>query len=111
VSFSGRNLDEVAHNSNTDLGRRSSIDNARSRLAHSGKLKRIARGLYESPRMDQLLGELSPDLDKVAAAMAGYQGICLQPTEAYLPTDSTPTPMEKDYLDIRDIFMSDPPTF
>jgi hypothetical protein len=83
VSFSGRNLDEVAHNSITDLGSRSSIDNARSRFAHSEKLKRIARGLYESPRMDQLLGEFSPDLDKVAAAMAGYQGIRLQPTEAY----------------------------
>jgi hypothetical protein len=66
-----------------DLGSRSSIDNALSRLAHSGKLKRIARGLYEYPRMDKLLGELSPDLDKVAAAMAGRQGIRLQPTGAY----------------------------
>jgi len=34
---------------------------------------------YTSP----LLGELSPDLDKVAAAMAGREGIRLQPTGAY----------------------------
>jgi len=58
-----------------DLGSRSHIDNALSRLAQNGKLKRIARGLYEYPRVDKVLGELSPDLDKVAKAMAGREGI------------------------------------
>jgi len=66
-----------------DLGSRSHIDNALSRLAQNGKLKRIARGLYEYPRVDKVLGELSPDLDKVAKAMAGREGIRLQPTGAY----------------------------
>lgn len=66
-----------------DLGSRSYIDNALTRLAQAGKLRRIARGLYEYPRIDSILGELSPDLDKVAAAMAGREGIRLQPTGAY----------------------------
>ena len=52
-------------------------------LAKNGKLKRIARGLYEYPEVDELLGELSPNLDKVAKAMAGRDGIRLQPTGAY----------------------------
>lgn len=66
-----------------DLGSRSHIDNALSRLTKNGKLKRIARGLYEYPRVDTIVGELSPDLDKVAKAMAGREGIRLQPTGAY----------------------------
>lgn len=66
-----------------DLGSRDGVDKALSRLVQSGKLRRIARGLYEYPRTNPVLGELSPDLDKVAAAMAGREGIRLQPTGAY----------------------------
>jgi hypothetical protein len=66
-----------------DLGSRDGIDQAFSRLTKSGKLRRIARGLYEYPRTDPILGELSPDLDKVATAMAGREGSRLLPTGAY----------------------------
>lgn len=66
-----------------NLGSRDGVDKALSRLTQNGKLKRIARGLYEYPRVDKLLGELSPDLDRVAKAMAGREGIRLQPTGAY----------------------------
>jgi hypothetical protein len=66
-----------------DLGSRTLIDNALSRLVKNSKLKRIARGLYEYPRTHPILGELSPDLEKVAAAMSGREGIRLQPTGAY----------------------------
>ena len=66
-----------------DLGSRDGVDKALSRLAQSGKLRRIARGLYEYPRTSPQLGELSPDLDKVATAMAGREGIRLQETGAY----------------------------
>ena len=66
-----------------DLGNRAAVAQALSRLVKNGKLKRIARGLYEYPRTNPLLGELSPDLEKVAAAMAGREGIRLQPTGAY----------------------------
>jgi hypothetical protein len=66
-----------------DLGSRDGIDKALSRLVQNGKLRRIARGLYEYPRTSPILGKLSPDLEKVAYAMAGREGIRLQPTGAY----------------------------
>jgi hypothetical protein len=66
-----------------DLGSRDGIDKALSRLVKNGKLRRIARGLYEYPRTSPILGELSPDLNKVATAMAGREGTRLQPTGAY----------------------------
>ena len=82
--FYGRRRGSVATQKHfLDLGSRDGVDKALSRLAKKGKLKRIARGLYEYPRVDNVLGELSPDLDKVAKAMAGREGIRLQPTGAY----------------------------
>ena len=66
-----------------DLGSRTLIDNSLSRLVKNGKLKRIARGLYEYPRTSPILGELSPDLEKAAKALAGRDGIRLQPTGAH----------------------------
>lgn len=66
-----------------DIGSRDSIDQAFSRLTKSGKLRRVARGLYEYPKTDPILGDLSPDLDKVATAMAGREGSRLLPTGAY----------------------------
>lgn len=65
------------------LGSRAAVAKALSRLVKDGKLKRIARGLYEYPRTSPILGELSPDLEKVATAMAGREGIRLQETGAY----------------------------
>lgn len=82
--FYGRGRGHVATQKDfVDLGSRSHIDNALSRLAQNGKLRRIARGLYEYPRTSPILGELSPDLEKVAAAIAGREGIRLQETGAY----------------------------
>ncbi len=82
--FNGRGKGHVGTQKDfIDFGSRTLIDNSLSRLVKNGKLKRIARGLYERPRTHPVLGELSPDLEKVAAAMAGRQGIRLQPTGAY----------------------------
>jgi hypothetical protein len=82
--FYGRGRGHIAtQNFFLDLGSRDGVDKALSRLVQNGKLRRIARGLYEYPRTNPVLGELSPDLDKVAAAMAGREGIRLQPTGAY----------------------------
>ncbi len=84
-----------------DLGSRDGVDKALSRLVQNGKLRRIARGLYEYPRINPVLGELSPDLDKVATAMAGREGIRLQPTGAYaanLLQLSEQVPMKVVYL-------------
>ncbi len=50
---------------------RQQIDNALSDLAQDGKIRRIARGLYDYPRYSDFLQKtLSPDIDQVANAYA-----------------------------------------
>lgn len=66
-----------------DLGGRDAIDKSLSRLAAKGKIRRLARGLYEYPREHAELGALSPDLQKVARALAGKHRLRLQPAGAY----------------------------
>ncbi len=66
-----------------DLGSRDAIDKALSRLATQGTIRRLARGLYEYPREHPELGMLSPDIERVAKALAGKDRIRLQPAGAY----------------------------
>jgi hypothetical protein len=66
-----------------DLGGRDAVDKALSRLTARGVIRRLARGLYEYPREHPELGTLSPDLEKVAKALAGKHRIRLQPAGAY----------------------------
>jgi hypothetical protein len=66
-----------------DLGKRAAVDQALSRLAAKGTIRRLARGLYEYPREHPELGVLSPDINKVARALAGKQRQRLQPAGAY----------------------------
>lgn len=66
-----------------DLGGRDAVDKALSRLAAGGTIRRLARGLYEYPRQHPELGTLSPDIQKVAKALAGKDRIRLQPAGAY----------------------------
>jgi hypothetical protein len=66
-----------------DLGGRDAVDKALSRLAAAGTIRRLARGLYEYPREHPELGILSPDIQKVAKALAGKDRIRLQPAGAY----------------------------
>ena len=66
-----------------DLGGRDAVDKALSRLTTQGIIHRLARGLYEYPREHPELGTLSPDIEKVAKALAGKHRIRLQPAGAY----------------------------
>lgn len=66
-----------------DLGGRAAVDKALSRLAAGGMIRRLARGLYEYPREHPEIGKLSPDIQKVAKALAGKDRIRLQPAGAY----------------------------
>jgi hypothetical protein len=66
-----------------DLGSRRAIDLALHRLVEKNILRRLARGLYEYPRQHPELGTLSPDIQKVAKALAGKDRIRLQPAGAY----------------------------
>ena len=66
-----------------DLGSRRAVDLALHRLERQKTLRRLARGLYEYPREHRELGTLSPDIERVAKALAGKDRIRLQPAGAY----------------------------
>jgi len=66
-----------------DIGGRANVDKVLSRLALKGTIRRLAWGLYDYPRKHPELGMLSPDIEKVAKALAGKDRIRLQPTGAY----------------------------
>ena len=57
-----------------DFGTRGSVDMALSRLATSGDIRRIGRGLYDYPRKHDKLGALSPDPANVAKALSTQSG-------------------------------------
>lgn len=61
-----------------DLAERPAVDQVLSRLARNGKLRRLARGLYDLPRLHPRLGPLSPDPDNVARALARETGSKVQ---------------------------------
>jgi len=52
------------------LGSRSAVDQALSRLARAGKIRRLGRGLYDFPLVHPKLGILAPSSDDVAKALA-----------------------------------------
>jgi hypothetical protein len=61
-----------------DVAGRAAVDQALSRLAKSGKLRRLARGLYDFPKVHPKLGALSPTPDDVAQALARETGSQVQ---------------------------------
>ena len=65
-----------------DLGNRAAVDQTLSRLTKAGKIRRIARGVYDIPRAHPVFGALSPDPDVIARAIAAQAGYRLQPTPA-----------------------------
>src|ERR1039458_912422 len=66
-----------------DIAGRDAVDKVLSRLAVKGTIRRLAWGLYDYPREHPELGMLSPDIEKVAKALAGKDRIRLQPAGAY----------------------------
>lgn len=63
-----------------DLGVRAAVDQALSRLAKAGTLRRVGRGLYDWPRQSKLLGGAAPAAaDDVAAAAARRVGATAAP--------------------------------
>lgn len=62
-----------------DLGTRQSVDVALHRLLNEGRIRRIARGLYDYPRYSDLLETtLAPDYDLAARAIARRHGWRIQ---------------------------------
>lgn len=65
-----------------DFGTRGAVDMALSRLARSGDIRRIGRGLYDYPRLHEKLGVLSPDTTRLADALSIQSGDRLAPSGA-----------------------------
>jgi hypothetical protein len=65
------------------LGSRDAVDQALSRQARSGAIRKLARGLYDLPQHDPQLGTLLPSIDAITAALRGRHAVRLQPTGAY----------------------------
>jgi hypothetical protein len=61
-----------------DVAARAAVDQALSRLVKSGELRRLARGLYDFPKIHPKLGPLSPAPDDVAQALARETGSHVQ---------------------------------
>ncbi len=66
-----------------DLGSRNTVDAALSRHARAGRIRKLARGLYDLPKRDPQLGLLMPSVDLVAKALRGRDAVRLQPSGAY----------------------------
>ena len=66
-----------------DIGSRTAIGNALQRLADSGQIRWLARGVYDYPIIDPLLGELSPTIESITKALTHRDKIRLQPSGAY----------------------------
>jgi hypothetical protein len=84
-----------------DLGSRMAIDHALSRHSRCGRIRRLARGLYDYPKEHPKLGLLSPEGDAVAKALMGRDAVRLQPSGAYaanLLGLSEQVPMKITYL-------------
>lgn len=84
-----------------DLGNRAAVDQALSRLTKAGKIRRIARGVYDIPKTHPTFGALSPDPDAIAKSIATQAGYRLQPTPAHAANAlglSTQVPAQIVYL-------------
>ena len=65
-----------------DLADQDPVATVLKRLARSGQIRRLDRGLYDYPRKHPGLGELAPTSDEVAKAVAG-RAARLQPSGGY----------------------------
>ncbi len=66
-----------------DLGPRPAIASALRRLRAEGTVRQLARGLYDYPVKDPILGTVAPSADAVARALVTRDAIRIQPSGAY----------------------------
>jgi len=84
-----------------DVGTRPSVDTALSRLVVQGRIRRLARGLYDYPKKHRLLGDLLPSLDEVAQVLAKDTDSSIQVSGAralYLLGLTSQVPAQTAYL-------------
>jgi hypothetical protein len=67
-----------------DIASRGTIDMALTSLTRRGTIRRVRRGLYDMPKVNHALGgELSPDIDEAARAIARRQRWKIVPEGAW----------------------------
>jgi len=66
-----------------DLGSRTAIAQSLLRLAKSGTIRRLTRGLYDYPIKHPDFGDLPPNYNRVAKALVGRDNLKIQPSGAY----------------------------
>ena len=67
----------------TDLGSRNAVASALKRFKADGMIRQLARGLYDYPVQDPVLGTVTPSADAIARALVVRDAIRLQPSGAY----------------------------
>ena len=66
-----------------DLGNPKTVAKVLERLADSGEIRRLARGLYDYPDKHPTLGDLPANYKRIAQALAGRDNLKIQPSGAY----------------------------
>ena len=66
-----------------DLGSRNAVASALKRFKADGIIRQLARGLYDYPVQDPVLGTVTPSADAIARALVVRDAIRLQPSGAY----------------------------
>ncbi|HYF69629.1 MAG TPA: DUF6088 family protein [Ohtaekwangia sp.] len=64
-------------------GSQAAIKKAMSRIAKTGKINRLAHGIYYIPKTDPKLGKLRPDPEQVVKMVAQKEKIRVRPAGAY----------------------------
>ena len=67
----------------SDLGSDVSIRKALSQLQKQKTIRRLAQGVYDYPKVHDVLGVIPPDLNEVARAIAEKNGVQIQPAGAH----------------------------
>ncbi len=66
-----------------DLGNPKTIAKVLERMVESGEIRRIARGIYDYPEKHPKFGDVPPDPNKIADALAEKDNLKIQPSGAY----------------------------
>lgn len=66
-----------------DLGSTAAVDSCLRRLKAVGPIRQLARGLYDYPVNDPILGTVAPSADAIARALVARDAIRIQPSGAY----------------------------
>ncbi len=89
-----------------DLGSRMGVAMALMRYKNAGKIRQLARGLYDYPRMDSQLGVLAPSVEAIVNALETRDAVRLQPSGAYAANILGLS----DQVPMKIVFLTDGPT-